>query len=88
MTNGKGRLIIALSHPSLWLIVLTFQMIRVSDVLEMVRPSDFLASLGLESAHLHVPVAPESRNDLQFRVDDAGYSFIALPFGLATARPF
>ena len=53
----------------------------------MVRPSDFMASLDLESVYLHVPVAPEFRKFLQFRVGDCGFRFNVLPFGLSTA-PF
>ena len=77
--SGAWRLIIDLSVLNTYLIVPTFQMIRVSDVLGMVRSTDLLASLDIESAYLHVPIAPEFCKFFHFRVDVTDYAFEALP---------
>ena len=49
------------------------------------RPWEWVTSLDLKDAYLHIPVALADRKFLRFHVQGKTYQFWAMPFGLATA---
>ena len=83
--DGSWRLILDLSRLNEFIVLPRFQLLQLKDVLSMIRPGDWMASIDLEKAYWHVPMAPEARRFLQFRVGDCGFCFNVLPFGLSTA---
>ncbi|CAJ0944049.1 unnamed protein product [Ranitomeya imitator] len=46
---------------------------------------EFLCSIDIQDAYLHVPIFPGHHRDLRFAVLQEHFQFVALPFGLATA---
>ncbi|XP_060542717.1 ligand-dependent nuclear receptor corepressor-like protein isoform X6 [Pantherophis guttatus] len=57
----------------------------LSSILESIRPSDFLSSIDLTEAYLHVPILPSHCQFLRFAFKGAHYQYKALPFGLSSA---
>lgn len=54
-------------------------------IFESVRESDFLTSVDLTEAYLHVPIHPAHRKFLCFCHAGNHYQYCALPFGLSSA---
>ncbi|KAM4038352.1 uncharacterized protein ACNLHF_016660 [Anomaloglossus baeobatrachus] len=46
---------------------------------------DFLASIDIRDAYLHIPIFPAHQRFLRFVVQEQHFQFTALPFGLSTA---
>uniref|UniRef100_A0A803K510 ribonuclease H n=1 Tax=Xenopus tropicalis TaxID=8364 RepID=A0A803K510_XENTR len=63
----------------------TFKMETLATIKSMIRPGDWLASLDLKDAYLHIPIALEHQRFLRFCLKDQHYQFRCLPFGLATS---
>ena len=55
------------------------------SVLRAVKPGDWLASIDLKDAYLHVPIRPSHRQYLRFAFRGRCYQWLVLPFGLNTA---
>lgn len=55
----------------------------LSNVCRMLRPGDWMTSLDLSDAFLHVAIHPTSRKYLRFRWGHKSYQFRTLPFGLS-----
>ncbi|KAM4021487.1 uncharacterized protein ACNLHF_026861 [Anomaloglossus baeobatrachus] len=62
-----------------------FRMESLRSVIASMSQGDFLASIDIKDAYLHVPIAPEHQRFLRFAIGDEHLQFAALPFGLATA---
>jgi len=56
-----------------------------ADLVNLIRPGDWLTRLDLTSAYLHVPMSEESSRFLGFRHNGQTYIFVSLPFGLSSA---
>ena len=84
-TSGSWRQVIDLSHLHRFVDVSPFQMETIQSVLLSVRQGDWMASIDLKEAYLHVPVHPTSHRFLRFMFRDTVYQFKALCFGLSTA---
>jgi hypothetical protein len=67
-----------MSHISPWTLL-------PSSVIDRVHVGDWLASIDLTDAYLHIPIHMESRRFLRFTVQDIKFQFKVLPFGLNTA---
>jgi hypothetical protein len=50
-----------------------------------ILPGDWVVSLDVRDAYLHVPVHPDYQYYLQFYFEGRVYQFKAMPFGLASA---
>jgi hypothetical protein len=61
----------------------SFKMETTKTVCAMVYKNDYLTSIDLKDAFLHVPVAPAHRRYLQFQWKGRIYQFRTLPFGLS-----
>lgn len=57
----------------------------VRSVVAALHQGDFLASLDIKDAYLHVPICVRHQRFMRLAVGDAHYQFVALPFGLASA---
>jgi hypothetical protein len=57
----------------------------ISQVVHLIKRNDFLTSIDLRDAFLHVPIHPLSRRYLQFQWRGKLYQFKVLPFGLSLA---
>ena len=84
-TSGSWRPVIDLSTLNRFVDVSHFQMETIQFVLLSIRQGDWMASIDLREAYLHVPVHPESRPFLRFVSDGQVYQFKVLCFGLSTA---
>jgi hypothetical protein len=62
-----------------------FQIESIKQLRQMLREGDFMTSIDLMDGYLHIPIARESQNLLQFSWNGRFYRFQALPFGLASA---
>ena len=49
------------------------------------RKGEWVTSIDLTDAYLHIPIHPQSRKFLRFHHRGVAYQFTSLPFGLATA---
>ncbi|XP_056415809.1 uncharacterized protein LOC130357228 [Hyla sarda] len=67
----------------------SFRMETIQLVINLLMPGDFLATLDLKDAYLHIPIHPGSRRFLRIAVQVQGilrhYQFVALPFGISSA---
>ena len=50
-------------------------------------PGEWVSSIDLSDAYLHIPSHPNSRKYLRFCYTSQVFQFTSLPFGLATAPP-
>ena len=50
-------------------------------------PGEWVSSIDLSDAYLHIPTHPNSRKYLRFCYKSQVFQFTSLPFGLATAPP-
>ena len=55
------------------------------SVKKAVKKNDWLMSIDLKDAYLHVPIHVSSRKFLRFKVAGQAYQFKVLPFGLASS---
>ncbi|XP_058020135.1 uncharacterized protein LOC131188700 isoform X2 [Ahaetulla prasina] len=62
-----------------------FKMHSLRSILTNVRKGDFLTSIDLTEAYLHVPINRKHRRFLRFFYDGKHLQYRALPFGLASA---
>ena len=85
--GGEWRPVIDLSALNRYLDAPHFRMETAASIVQATVPGMWATSLDLKDAFFHIPIAPAFRKFLRFRVDDRGYQFRALPFGL-TMSPF
>lgn len=62
-----------------------FKMHSLRSILASVRKGDFLQSVDLREAYLHVPVHPSHRRFLRFKYAGGHFQYCAMPFGLSSA---
>lgn len=62
-----------------------FRMLTVKQLLQCVRPGDWMTSVDLTDAYFHVPIVPEHRKFLRFAVQGRCYEYCRLPFGYSLA---
>ena len=63
----------------------TFRMESIPALKLALRPGDWMVSLDLRDAYLHVPIHPVSRKFLRFAVNGRLFEFKVLPFGISIA---
>ena len=57
------------------------------SILASLRKGEWVTSIDLTDAYLHVPIHTQSQKYLRFHFQGVTYQFTSLPFGLATAPP-
>ena len=55
------------------------------SVIRFVKPGDWLASIDLKDAYLHIPICPSHLKYLRFAFHGDCYQLSVLPFGLNIA---
>ena len=85
--NGKLRLIIDLSVLNHFVDTQTFKMETQRKVKDAVQLNNWVFSLDLTDAYLHIPIHYRSRKYLRFTLRGRVYQFKAIQFSLSTS-PF
>lgn len=63
----------------------SFKMDSLQTIIQAVQPMDWMISVNLQDAYLHVPILPAFQKYLRFAVGQTHLQFQALPFGLCTS---
>lgn len=84
--NGNWRAILDLKFVDRFICLRHFNMESLRSITEALQPQEFLTSLDLMEAYLHIPIFPGHRWFLRFCVADIHVQVRALPLSLSTAR--
>ena len=85
--HQRWRPVIDLSRLNTFLHVEKFKMETPESIRTSLIPGEWVASIDLSDAYLHIPIHPNSRKYLRFCHRSQVFQFTSLPFGLATAPP-
>ena len=83
--HQRWRPVIDLSRLNTFLHVEKFKMETAESIRTSLIPGEWVASIDLSDAYLHIPIHPHSRKYLRFCHMSQVFQFTSLPFGLATA---
>ena len=83
--HQRWRPVIDLSRLNIFLHVEKFKMETPVSIRTSLIPGDWVSSIDLSDAYLHIPIHPLSRKYLRFCHRSQVFQFTSLPFGLATA---
>ena len=81
----RWRPVIDLSRLNTFLHVEKFKMETPESIRTSLVPGEWVSSIDLSDAYLHIPIHPNSRKYLRFCYKAQVFQFTSLPFGLATA---
>ena len=76
------RLILNLKKLNSHMPYVHFKMDTIQNVLSMIRPNIFMASIDIKDAYYSVPIYDSDQKYLKFKFDDKIYKFTCLPNGL------
>ena len=85
--HQRWRPVIDLSRLNTFLHIEKFKMETPESIRTSLIPGEWVASIDLSDAYLHIPIHPHSRKYLRFCHRSQVFQFTSLPFGLATAPP-
>ena len=85
MPHQRWRPVIDLSRLNTFLLVERFKMETPESIRASLIPGEWVSSIDLSDAYLHIPIHPNSRKYLRFCHKLQVFQFTSLPFGLATA---
>ena len=83
--HQRWRPVIDLSRLNIVLHVERFKMETPESIRTSLIPGEWVSSIDLSDAYLHIPIHPNSRKYLRFCYRSQVFQFTSLPFGLATA---
>ena len=83
--HQRWRPVIDLSRLNTFLLVERFKMETPESIRASLIPGEWVSSIDLADAYLHIPIHPNSRKYLRFCHRSQVFQFTSLPFGLATA---
>ena len=83
--HQRWRPVIDLSRLNTFLLVERFKMETPESIRASLIPGEWVSSIDLVDAYLHIPIHPNSRKYLRFCHKSQVFQFISLSFGLATA---
>ena len=83
--HQRWRPVIDLSRLNTFLQVEKFKMETPESIRTSLIPGEWVSSIDLSDAYLHIPIHPNSRKYLRFCYKSQVFQFTSLPFGLATA---
>ncbi|XP_063775051.1 uncharacterized protein LOC134910673 [Pseudophryne corroboree] len=84
--DGSVRPILNLKSLNTYIKRFKFKMESLRAVIASLDEGDYMVSLDIKDAYLHVPIYPPHQEYLRFVVQDCHYQFQTLPFGLSTAQ--
>ena len=82
--HQRWRPVIDLSRLNTFLHVKKFKMETPESIRTSLIPGEWVSSIDLSDAYLHIPIHPNSRKYLRFCHRLQVFQFTSLPFGLAT----
>ena len=85
--HQRWRPVIDLSRLNTFLHVEKFKMETPESIKTSLIPGEWVSSIDLSDAYLHIPIHPNSMKYLRFCHRSQVSQFTSLPFGLATAPP-
>ena len=83
--GNRWRPVIDLSCLNKFLAISKFTMETPESIRASLRKNEWVTSIDLTDAYLHIPIHPHSQKYLRFHHKGVSYQFTSLPFGLATA---
>ena len=83
--HQRWRPVIDLSRLNTFLHVEKFKMETPESIRTSLIPGEWVSSIDLSDAYLHIPIHPNSRKYLRFCHRSQLFQFTSFPFGLATA---
>ena len=83
--HQRWRPVIDLSRLNTFLHIEKFKMETPESIRTSLIPGEWVSSMDLSDAYLHIPIHPNSRKYLRFCYKAQVFQFTSLPFGLATA---
>ena len=83
--HQRWRPVINLSRINTFLHVEKFKMETPESIRTSLIPGEWVSSIDLSDAYLHIPIHPNSRKYLRFCHRSQVFQFTSLPFGLSTA---
>ena len=83
--HQRWRPVIDLSRLNTFLLVERFKMETPESIRASLIPGEWVLSIDLSDAYLHIPIHPNTRKYLRFCHRSQVFQFTSLPFGLATA---
>ncbi|XP_039189596.1 kelch-like protein 14 isoform X2 [Crotalus tigris] len=83
--SGVWRAILDLKGLNYYITYKKFKMQSLRSILGGIRQGDFLASIDLTEAYLHIPIHPAHRRFFRFCYRGRHFQYKALPFGLSSA---
>ena len=83
--HQRWRPVIDLSRLNTFLLVERFKMESPESMRASLIPGEWVSSIDLADAYLHIPIHPNSRKYLRFCHRSQVFQLTSLPFGLATA---
>ena len=85
--HQRWRPVIDLSRLNTFLHVDKFKTETPESIRTSLIPGEWVSSIDLSDAYLHIPIHPNSRKYLRFCHRSQLFQFTSLPFGLATGPP-
>ena len=85
--HRRWRPVLDVSRLNTFLLVEKFKMETPKSIRTSLILGEWVSSIDLSDAYLHIPIHPNSRNYLRFCHRSQVFQFTSLPFGLATAPP-
>lgn len=85
--QGGHRPVFNLKRLNQYLIAPHFRMETLHQVVQLLRPNDYMTSIDLSDAFLHILIHKHSRRYLRFRFENQTFPFRTAAFGLAVV-PF
>ena len=83
--HQRWRPVIDVSRLNTFLLVERFKMETPESIRTSLIPGEWVSSIDLSDAYLHIPINPNSRKYLRFCHKSQVFQFTSLPFGLTTA---
>ena len=83
--GNRWRPVIDLSSLNKFLAIPKFKMDTPESIQASLRKGEWVTSIELTDAYLHVPIHTQSQKYLRFHHKGVTYQFVSLPFGLAAA---
>ena len=79
------RLLFNMKELNQFLEYLHFKMETMKDLINMLKPGDYMAKIDLKDAYFSVPMSPNSKKCMRFQWKDVLYQFRVMAFGLGPA---
>jgi hypothetical protein len=85
--NGGHRPVFNFKKLNSFITAPHFKMETLQDVTRTIQPNNWMTSIDLSDAFLHIPVHPQLRRFLRFRWNNITYQFKMTPFGYLQKLP-